>query len=216
MEKIKYAIFDMDGTLTDTMHIWDTGAGAFLMMRGIVPHDFETFRKRGYVAGINYMIEEYNLPLTYDEVMAELIKILEYYYNNVATAKPGVKDFLQKMQDNGVKMCIASATNRYLVEACLRRNGILDYFSKIYSTHEDSKPKTDPEVFYMASDFMNAEGDVWVFEDALYAIKTAKKAGFRVLAVEDYSAGEDRDEIKALADYYITDYNEIYNIFDLH
>lgn len=186
------------------------------MMRGIVPHDFETFRKRGYVAGINYMIEEYNLPLTYDEVMAELIKILEYYYNNVAAAKPGVKDFLQKMQDNGVKMCIASATNRYLVEACLRRNGILDYFCKIYSTHEDSKPKTDPEVFYMASDFMNAEGDVWVFEDALYAIKTAKKAGFRVLAVEDYSAGEDRDEIKALADYYITDYNEIYDIFDLH
>lgn len=215
MEKIKYAIFDMDGTLTDTMHIWDTSAGALLMMHGIIPHDFDVFRKRGYVAGISYMIEEYNLPLTYDQVMAQLLKILEYYYNNVAEAKSGVKEFLQAMQDSGVKMCIASATNKYLVRDCLKRNGILDYFCKIYSTHEDSKPKTDPEVFHMASEFMEAEGDVWVFEDALYAMKTAKAAGFKVLAVEDYSDENEREEIKKLADYYITDYSQLYDIFEL-
>lgn len=215
MEKIKYAIFDMDGTLTDSMHIWDTSAGAFLMMRGIVPHEFETFRKRGYLAGINYMIEEYNLPLTYDQVLAELLKILEYYYTNVAEAKSGVKEFLQKMQDSGAKMCVASATNKYLVNLCLSRNGIRDYFCRLLSAHEDSKSKTEPDIFYLAKECMQADGDVWVFEDALYAIKTAKKAGFKVIAVEDYSSEADREEIKALADYYITDYSEIYDIVDL-
>ena len=61
MKDIRYAIFDMDGTLLDSMHIWDTAAGAFLMMRGIVPKEFDLFRKQGYKTGISYMDEEYKL-----------------------------------------------------------------------------------------------------------------------------------------------------------
>lgn len=216
MEKIKYAIFDMDGTLTDSMHIWDTVAGAFLMMRGIVPHEMNVFRKQGYVGGINYMIEEYDLPLTFDDVIEEIMKLLEYYYTKVAQAKPGVREFIKKLYDNGVKMCVASATNKYLVEACLKRNGLLEYFHMIYSTHDENMPKTQPDIFNLASKSMNSDGDVYVFEDALYAIQTAKRAGYKVIAVEDYSAESDREEIKKLCDYYITDYSQLYDIFDLH
>lgn len=216
MENIKYAIFDMDGTLTETMEIWDTVAGAFLMMRGIKPDDENVFRERGYAQGINHIIKKYNLPLSYDEVMAELIKILEYYYFNVAEMKPGAKEFLQKLQDNGVKMCIISATNQYLVEACLKRNGLYGYFSKIYSTHEIGIHKDNRKIFDMASEFMGADGDVFVFDDAVYAIRTAKAAGYKVVAVEDFSAEDHIDEIKELADYYVTDYKEMYNIFNLH
>lgn len=217
MEKIKYAIFDVDGTLTDSMHIWDTCGGAYLMMRGITPHAGETFRTRGYRDGITYMIEEYDLPLTYDELMAELLKILEFYYFNIAEAKPGVKEFLQKMQDSGVKMCIITATNGYLIEEALKRNGIFEYFSRIYSTTDIGKHKDRPEIFNIARDYLGAESnsEVFVFEDALYSIKTAKSAGYRVIGVEDYSAEPDRDEIKALADYYIKSYDEIYDILDL-
>lgn len=217
MEDIKYAIFDVDGTLTDSMHIWDTCGGAYLMMRGITPHAGETFRTRGYRDGITYMIEEYNLPLTFDELMAELIKILEFYYFNIAEVKPGVKAFLQKMQDNGVKMCIITATNEYLIDAALERNGILGYFGKVYSTHDIGKHKDKPEIFNMARDFLGAENnnDVFVFEDALYSIKTAKSAGYKVIGVADYSAEVDRDEIKKLADYFIDSYDEIYNILNL-
>ena len=139
MENIRYAIFDLDGTLTDSMHIWDTCGGAYLMMRGITPHAGETFRTRGYREGIKYMIEEYNLPMTYDELMAELLKILEYYYFNIAEAKSGVKEFLEKMEKNGAKMCIISATNQYLVDAALKRNGIDKYFCKVYSTTDIGK-----------------------------------------------------------------------------
>lgn len=205
----------MDGTLTDTMHIWDTAAGAFLMMRGIEPYDYHVFRHMGYRAGVRYMIEEYKLPLTYDEIMAELMKILEYYYVNVAQAKPGVKDFLEAMKNKGVKMCIASATNQYLVEACLKRNGIYDYFCKVYSTVEENTTKFDPYIFDLAKEYMGADENTFIFEDALYAIKTARKAGYKVIAVEDYSDEEQRDEIKELSDYYITDYSQIYNILNL-
>ena len=217
MEKIKYAIFDVDGTLTDSMHIWDTCGGALLMMRGIMPHAGETFRTRGYEDGITYLIEEYNLPLTYDEVMAELLKILEFYYFNIAEKKAGVKEFLQKMQDSGVKMCIITATNQYLIDAALKRNGIDGYFSKVFSTTDIGKHKDKPEIFNIARDFLGAENnsDVFVFEDALYSIKTAKSAGYRVIGIEDYSAEVDREEIKALSDYYIEDYSQIYDILDL-
>lgn len=215
MENIKYAIFDMDGTLTETMEIWDTVAGAFLMMRGIKPDDENVFREWGYSQGINYIIKKYNLPLSYDEVMEQMIKILEYFYFNVAEAKPGVKDFLQSLKDNGVKMCIVSATNQYLVEACLKRNGLYDYFCKIYSTHEIGIHKDNRKIFDMASEFLGADGDVFVFEDAVYAIRTAKEAGYKVVAVEDYSAEAHRDEIKEFSDYYITDYKQMYDIFNL-
>ena len=217
MEKIKYAIFDLDGTLTDSMHIWDTCGGAYLMMRGITPHAGETFRTRGYRDGISYMIEEYNLPLTYDELYAELLKILEFYYFNIAEIKPGVKEFLEAMNNKGVKMCVLSATNQYLVEEAMNRNGILDYFCKVFSTHDIGYHKDKPYVFEIVRDFLGAEknSDVFVFEDALYSIKTAKASGYRVIGVEDYSAEPDREEIKRLSDYYITDYSQIYDILDL-
>ncbi|MCQ2470573.1 MAG: HAD family phosphatase [Clostridia bacterium] len=217
MENIRYAIFDLDGTLTDSMHIWDTCGGAYLMMRGITPHAGETFRTRGYREGITYMIEEYNLPMTYDELMAELLKILEYYYFNIAEAKSGVKEFLEKMEKNGAKMCIISATNQYLVDAALKRNGIDKYFCKVYSTTDIGKHKDNPEIFNIAKEFLGAEnsGEVFVFEDALYSIKTAKSAGYKVIGIEDYSAEPDREKIKELSDYYITDYSEIYNYLNL-
>lgn len=217
MENIKYAIFDLDGTLTDSMHIWDTCGGAYLMMRGITPHAGETFRTRGYREGISYMIEEYNLPLTYDELYAELLKILEFYYFNIAEIKPGVKEFLEAMKNKGVKMCVLSATNQYLVEEAMKRNGIFEYFERVVSTVDTGHNKDKPYIFGVVRDLLGAEKneDVFVFEDALYSIKTAKSNGYRVIGVEDYSAEPDREEIKKTVDYYITDYSQIYDILDL-
>lgn len=185
------------------------------MMRGIEPHETAVFRRQGYHGGINYMIKEYNLPLTYDDVKAQLLKILEYYYFNVAEAKPGVKEFLKLMYDNGVKMCIASATDKYLVEAALERNDLLKYFCGVFSTQHVGLSKREPYIFNLAKEHMKADSDVFVFEDALYAIETAKKAGYKVVAVSDYSAEDQREEIEALADYFINDYSEVYNIFNL-
>lgn len=218
MEDIKYAIFDVDGTLTDSNPIWTTCGGAFLMMCGIMVSQDETFASIDYHDDIPKMIEKFNLPLTYDDVLAQLMKILEYYYFNIAAVKPGVKEFLEKLQNKGVEMCIITATNQYLIEAALERNGIRKYFSKIYSTTDIGIHKDKPEIFEMAREYINApkSSDVFVFEDALYSIKTAKSAGFKIIAIEDDWSANDRDEIKNISDYYIKGYDEIYNILNLN
>lgn len=215
MEKIKYAIFDADGTLMDSMHIWDTLDGAFLRMRGIAPDEDRIFMRYGYFNAVEYMIEKYNLNMTPVQVKADIMKILEYYYNNVPVAKNGVKDFLQKLKDNGVRCVVATATDRYLMEPALERNGLLKYFDRVFSTKEIGVSKQKPEIFNIARDFLGADDNLFIFEDAAYAIDTAKKAGYKIVAVEDYSAADDIDFIKNTADYYISDYSEMYKIFDL-
>lgn len=215
MEKIKYAIFDADGTLMDSMHIWDTVDSAFLMMRGIIPKEQGLFRKYGYFNAINYIIENYHLDMTADEVRNDMLKILEYYYYNVATAKDGIRDFLKKLRDNGVRCVVATATDRYLMEPALERNGLLEYFDAVFTTKEVGISKHEPDIYNIAKDYLNADENTFVFEDAAYAIDTAKKAGYKVIAIEDYSAENEREHIKEMADYYIKDYSEIYSIFDL-
>ena len=215
MEKIKYAIFDADGTLMDSMHIWDTLDGAFLMMNGIEPREYRLFRKHGYVNTINKMIEDYSLDMTFDEVKAQIMKILEHYYENVAKAKDGVIEFLQMLRDNGVHCVVATATDRYLMEPALERNGLLEYFDAVFTTRDIGLSKHQPDVFNMARDFMGADENTFIFEDAAYAIDTAKKAGYKVVAVEDYSAEEERTQIIEMADYYVKEYSEMYKFFDL-
>ena len=216
MKEIKYAIFDVDGTLMDSMHIWDTAAAAFLLMRGIVPEESNIFRSVGYAKGIEYMIKNYNLNLTPDEIKAEIIKILEYYYYNVAMAKDGIKEFLQCLKDNGVKMTVATATDRFLIEPALKRNGLLEYFDAVFTTTEVGKRKFDPDVYDAAREFMGGSYEgLYVFEDAAYAIDTAKRAGYNVIGIEDYSAEDEREHIKNTVDFYAVEYSELYDYFDL-
>ena len=215
MEKIKYAIFDADGTLMDSMHIWDTLDGAFLRMRGIVPDEDRIFMRYGYFKAVDYMIEKYNLNMTPTQVKDDIMNILEYYYQNVPIPKNGVEDFLKKLTSNGVHCVVATATDRYLMEPALERNGLLKYFDKVFSTKEIGVSKQKPDIFNIARDFLGADENLFVFEDAAYAIRTAKEAGYKVVAIEDYSAADEVEYIKANADYYVSDYNELYNIFDL-
>ena len=213
MKNINYAIFDMDGTLLDSMHIWDTASGAFLMMRGIIPKEFDLFRKQGYRTGISYMIKEYNLNMSFDEVLDGLQEILWFYYSNIAPIKDGVKDFLQSLKDNGVKMVVATATESGMAKKALERNGILGYFEDVISMHEIGIHKNDPAAFEYVKNAIHAEGVGYVFEDALYAIKTAKSAGYKVIGIEDYSNEDDRNEIKKTVDFYAENYDRVKEYF---
>lgn len=215
MKEINYAIFDMDGTLLDSMHIWDTASGAFLMMRGIIPKEFDLFRKQGYKGGIDYMIDEYNLDMTFDEVLNELQKILWFYYSNVAPIKDGVKDFLQALKNNGVKMVVATATESKMAKKALERNGIIDFFEDVISMHEIGIHKNDPAAFEYVRNAIHANGVGYVFEDALYAIETAKSAGYKVIGIEDYSAEDDREKIKKIVDFYAENYEQVKEYFEV-
>ncbi len=203
--KIDGAIFDLDGTLLDSMSVWDTVGADYLCSLGIQPHENlnRTFKTMSLLQAAAHYRSEYGVTLSVGEIMAGVNRMIASFYYNDAPAKDGVKDMLERLKKAGVRMCVATATDRHLAEKALRRNGMLEYFSAILTCTEVGCGKDTPEIFYRALAHLGTpKQSTLVFEDALYAIKTAKEAGFTVAAVYDASEAEHSGEIRELADIY--------------
>lgn len=206
--KISCAIFDFDGTLFDSMRIWNTAADEYLRSIGREPRPGlrKAIHEMSLKQAAQYLQKEYDLGRTVEEILAEIDGVVELFYMRDAQPKPGVPAFLHEMRRRGIAMCIATATNRYLIEAALKRCGLERYFEAIFTCGEVGRGKDEPVIFRAAMDYFRAErGNTIVFEDALYAAATAKRDGFRVVAVYDESEKR-QAEITALADCCLRDF----------
>ena len=134
-----------------------------------------------------------------------------YAYDHSIPPKANADGFLRRLKAAGIPMCIATSTQRYLVEAGLRRNGLLEFFDGIFTCPEVGQGKKEGAAVYEAAlrHMGGTKEEAVVFEDALHAIRTAKKAGFRVAAIYDSSSEGEHEEIKALSDFYFHHYDEI-------
>jgi HAD superfamily hydrolase (TIGR01509 family) len=151
----------------------------------------------------------YGLPLTSEEITCGINGMVEDFYFHKAPLKDGVLEMLKELKKRGIKMCVATATDRHLVERALHRVGILEYFGHIFTCTEAGAGKDCPDIFHQALDFLGtALNDTVVFEDALYAVRTAKAAGFTVVALYDDSARHQQEEIRAYADFYFKSFKE--------
>lgn len=205
------AIFDVDGTLLDSMSIWDTIGEDYLRSIGFEPRERlnETFQTMSLYQAAVYYRNEYHVTLTVDEIMSGINRMLETYYRDEVLAKPGVKEFLQKLKENGVKMCIATATDEYMVKAALKRCGISEYFSAIFTCTSVGHGKDEPEIYRAACKHLQTKKQkTVVFEDALHAVMTSVKDGFVTAAVYDEHENR-KEEMKKITDCYISDYREI-------
>jgi len=210
--KIKGAIFDLDGVLLDSMFIWDILGEKFLKDQGIQPRDDvrEALRPMSLLQAAQYFRDEYGMLDSVQAIIDGINHLVEHFYFDLAMPKPGVHDFLDKLMDNNVKMCITTATDRVMVDVALKRNHMEQYFDEIFTCTEVGHGKDEPNIYLQALEFLGmTKREVFVFEDALYAIKTAKKAGFSVAAVYDSTAQAQQIEIKEIADAYITTFQEI-------
>ena len=209
--RIRGAIFDVDGTLLDSMFIWDTIGEAYLRSIGYQPKENlnETFKNMSLHQAARYYQTEYGVTQSIDEIMDGVNAMLERYYRFEVPLKPGAAELLERLRQNGVKLCIATATDRHLVEAALDRCGVLSCFGEIFTCNEVGHGKDEPDIFEVALRFLGTRREeTLVFDDALYAVRTAKEAGFPVAAVYD-SHERSQAEVRARSDLYLEDLTQL-------
>ena len=209
--RIRGAIFDVDGTLLDSMFIWDTIGETYLRSIGYQPKENlnETFKNMSLRQAARYYQTEYGVTLSIDQIMDGVNAMLERYYRFEVPLKPGVAELLERLRQSGVKLCIATATDRHLVEAALDRCGVLSCFGEIFTCNEVGHGKDEPDIFEASLRFLGTRREeTLVFDDALYAVRTAKEAGFLVAAVYD-SHERSQAEVRARSDLYLEDLTQL-------
>ncbi len=214
------AIFDMDGTLIDSMHLWDTRGTRLLESLGITPEpDIDDVVCTMSVADSSaYMIERYSLPYTAAELRSMINSCVEKGYREVCV-KPRTIELLEFLKSRGVHMRVASATDKKLVTGVLGRLNLLRFFEGILTCGEVGEGKTSPLIFEESLKLLGTQkNSTLVFEDAPYAVKTALNAGFPVVCVADTSAAAraGAEEMRQLCRWYIDDYGEILRGGRLH
>lgn len=206
---IKGAIFDVDGTLLDSMGVWDTIGEDYLRSLGYEPREKlnEKFRTMSIREAAAYYISEYGVPLTVEEICSQVNGWIERFYREEAQLKPGAAGFVKRLYDAGVKLVIATATDDFLVEAALERCGVMGYFSGLITCTHVNQGKDRPDVYRAAMESIGTSREnTVVFEDSLKALRTAREDGFLTVGVCDRFEREQAG-LKAMADYYISDYS---------
>lgn len=209
---IKGAIFDFDGTLFDSMFIWEQAGEMYLRAVGKTPEEDlkSALKPMSLRQSAEYLKERYALPMSAAEIMDGINRTVEEFYFHTVLPKPGAPELLAELSRRGVRMCIATATDRYQAEAALERCGLRRYFSEIFTCTEIGSGKDDPLIFRRAMEHLGTDREsTLVFEDAWHAICTAKGDGFMVAAV--YDPHEDmQSSIRNIADVYLTDFSDLH------
>lgn len=207
MNGFKGAIFDMDGTLLDSMRVWKRLTQGYLKQFGLHVTDEEYAACEGFSQPqvAQYFADRYpQLPGGTAGLMEGMDQLITARYETVAKPRDGVLPFLDGLRRRGVKMAIATLTARRHAEKALRDRDMLDYFDFMLTIEDVGVSKYQPDIYLMSAERLGlTPADCVVFEDAPYACTTAKKAGFRVCGVVEaaYAAGE--QELRASSDLII-------------
>lgn len=205
-------IFDLDGTLTDTMPYYETYSPNLVRSFGKEPKPSirDDVRLLTSEEVCEYVVKEYDIPHTPQELLKKTYKQLEELYGRDARLKDGVKEFLEYALRKGKKLCIASATAGRFIEAVLKQTGIYEYFEFYLSCPDLQMYKDKPDIYYLAAEKMGLKPqETIVFEDAHHAVLTAKSGGIKVVGVYDVCAEKFTDIIKENADIYVDTMREL-------
>jgi thiamine-phosphate pyrophosphorylase len=209
-KKAKGLILDLDGTLLDSMGVWDNIGAEYLRSEGVEPIPatlWETLKPMSLLQAAEYFISEFGLLRTPRQVMDGINSMIEDKYKYEVELKEGVREFLEK--NRGLKMCIATETDRYLAECALKKLGIERYFDFVITSAETGGSKQSPEIYRKAAERLGlAVEEIIVFEDALHAVKAARSAGFYTVGVRERVFEDDREKIRETADFCVENLNE--------
>lgn len=196
----------------DSMIAWKNLGRDYLTGKGIkVPENLnEIISAMSMTESANFFRKEFGIRDSTKRIISDVNQLIEDKYRYEIPLKPYVEEYLSNLQRDGVIMCVATATPVQLAEAALKRLEVLKYFSFVVCCDEVGVGKSKPDIFYLALKKMRADiADTVVYEDADYAMKTAKSAGFYTIGVYDESAGKSKEEMQLLCDRYIDSFESL-------
>jgi HAD superfamily hydrolase (TIGR01509 family) len=209
---IKAAIFDLDGTLIDSMWVWDQIDIDYLTSRGFqVPNNLkDEINHLSFEQCATYFKKRFNINSSEKDMLKEWNNSAYNYYANIIPLKKGAREILNYLKGKGIKIGLATSNNYSLINATLEHNKIKDYFETITTTGEVSNGKNKPDVYLLVANKLGVEPqNCIVFEDILEAVRGAKAANMKVVAVYDKAASYQRQTLEETADKYIMDYFEL-------
>ncbi len=213
LNNIEAVIFDLDGTLVDSMWMWREIDVEYLSHFDIeVPSDLQqAVEGMSFSETAQYFKERFNLPDPVEVIKMEWNKMAWDKYGNEVPLKKGVIEFLEELRSRGIKTGIATSNSKELVEHVLKSLNITEYFDSVRTSCEAKKGKPAPDIYLLVADDLQVDPkDCLVFEDLALGIMAGKGAGMRVCTVFDPYSEDDRDRKRKLADYYIDTYFDIF------
>lgn len=214
LENKKAVLFDLDGTLVDSMWVWSSIDIEYLGSRNFkVPLEMQReIEGMSFTEVAVYFKDRFQLPESIEEIKDTWQRMAMDKYSHEVPLKPGVAQFLPYLKERGIRMGVASSNSMGLIEAVLTSHGIREYFSCIITSCEVNKGKPAPDVYLAAAKRLGAKpSQCLVFEDIVPGIMAGKNAGMAVCAVSDTYSAPQEEEKRACADYFIRSYEQVMN-----
>ena len=211
-KEVDAVIFDMDGTLLNTLWAWKNSTSNFLRSRGIEPPENidAEMAALSLLEGAREIKKRYGFKESPEELLEEVLATVRKFYEEDAMPKPGVPGVLQALKKQGIKICVATASDREFAEAAFKRTGLMEYIDFIITCDEVGVGKQNPLVYETALKKLGTDRKrTLVVEDALHALQTAKKAGFPTAGVYEVNFAADQSALQSDATYYVPSFQTV-------
>lgn len=183
---MNYSIFDVDGTILDSMEVWNTLASQYVQSLGMVPEKNldEIISDMSLEQSATYLKNHYKINKQEERIISEVLNFISDFYEYEVNLMPGFKEFISHYDSINV---IGTSCDEELVKIALNRLAVLNYFEDIITCSKVNKSKNDPDFYLACAQVLKQRPeDIVVFEDADYCIDVARKVGFKVIKIKDW------------------------------